>query len=224
MNITAIIPARGGSKAIPQKNIKLLCGKPLIAYTIEEAKKSKYISSIIVSTDDNEIKNVALKYGAKIHNRSPDTAKDDSPSEDALLECINSMPKQPDILVFLQCTSPFTTIKDIDGTIEKLIAEQADCAFAVTPFHYFLWSEDGNGINHDKRIRNLRQNKKPQYLEAGSVYVMKTNGFIKHKHRFFGKVSLYIMPKDRVFEIDEPWDFELAQIIMEKRNVCKNNS
>jgi len=212
MKIIAVIPARGGSKSIPKKNIKNLQGQPLIAYTINEAKKSKYISSVFVSTDDNEIEKVALEYGAYVHRRTAEVSQDDSSSESVLLQFLET--HDADTIVFLQCTSPFTTVEDIDGTIKKLIDEDADSALTVTPFHYFLWDRAGEGINHDKSFRPLRQEREDQFIETGAVYVMKVDGFKKAKHRFFGKTVMYEQPKERVFEIDEPFDFDLATLML----------
>ena len=129
---------------------------------------------------------------------------------------------EPDILIFLQCTSPLTAPEDIDGIIEALEREGADTALTVVPFHYFLWrrddSGDGLGINHDKRARPLRQDREPQYLESGAVYVMKADGFRQARHRFFGKTALYEMPAERRWEIDEPVDLEVAEVLLRSRS------
>jgi N-acylneuraminate cytidylyltransferase len=114
-----------------------------------------------------------------------------------------------------------TLPEDIDGTIQVLVDENADSALATTPFHYFLWqrSEEGDavGINHDKRKRLLRQQREPQFLETGAVYVMRTRGFLKAKHRFFGKIAMYVMPQEHCLEIDEPVDLQIAEMLMQKR-------
>lgn len=123
----------------------------------------------------------------------------------------------PDILVFLQCTSPLTLPEDIAGTIQTLQDQNADSALAATPFHYFLWkNHDGNaeGINHHKKYRPLRQERDPQYLETGAVYALRVEGFWQAKHRFFGKTALYTMPMERCFEIDEPIDLQIAEVLM----------
>lgn len=119
-NIVAIIPARGGSKGIPYKNIKLVGGKPLIAWNIIAAKKSKFIDDVYVSTDDEKISSIALSYGAKIINRPAELARDESSSESALLHAIGQINSEgvfPNEIVFLQCTSPLTTCEDIDNCI-----------------------------------------------------------------------------------------------------------
>jgi N-acylneuraminate cytidylyltransferase len=124
----------------------------------------------------------------------------------------------PDLVVFLQCTSPLTLAEDIDGTVQVLFDQEADSSVAVTPFHYFLWRWDANGdaigVNHDKRVRPLRQERDLQYLETGAVYVMRTKGFKEAGHRFFGKTAMYVMPPERCLEIDEPIDLRIAEVLM----------
>jgi YrbI family 3-deoxy-D-manno-octulosonate 8-phosphate phosphatase len=219
MECLAIIPARGGSKGIPRKNIIPIAGKPLITYNIEQARHSRYIHRVVVSTDDDEIADVARRYGAEIVRRPAEISGDSAPSESALLHVLQVLQQQdgyqPDLLVFLQCTSPLTLAEDIDGTIQALLSQRADTALAVIPFHYFLWRQEADGavgINHDRRVRSLRQEREPQYLETGAVYVMKVPDFLKVRHRFFGKTALYIMPAERRLEIDEPADLQIAEL------------
>ena len=219
-SILAIIPARGGSKGIPHKNLQLLAGRPLIAHTVENALKSSSINRVVVSTDDIEIASVARKYEAEVVPRPADISGDTASSEVALLHTLEQLNKEegyePDLIVFLQCTSPLTLPEDIDGTVTALLSEKADSALAVSPFHHFLWGRDNNGtvvsLNHDKRSRPLRQEQQAQYLETGAVYVMRTKGFKKAKHRFFGKTALYIIPRERCWEIDEPADLHIAEV------------
>ena len=227
--ILTVIPARGGSKGIPRKNVQLLAGKPLLAHTIETAKASPSIQRIIVSTDDPEIAMVASQYGAEVVWRPAEISGDNAPSELALLHALEHLERTegyiPDLLVFLQCTAPLTTAEDIEGTIQALVSQQADTALAVVPFHYFLWrvDETGNavGINHDKRVRPMRQEREPQYLEAGAVYVMRAEGFKRHRHRFFGKTVLYVMPAERRWEIDEPIDLTVAEVLLAEQRRSK---
>ncbi len=224
--ILAIIPARGGSKGIPRKNIHFLAGKPLLAHSIEAAQRTPSITRVAVSTDDEEIGVVTTQYGAEVIWRPAEISGDNASSESALLHALSFLEENenytPDILVFLQCTSPLTLSVDIEGTIQTLIREDADCALAVTPFHYFLWQSDdqGNtsGINHDKSKRLLRQEREPQYLETGAVYVMRADGFRKMKHRFFGKTVMYPMPHERTLEIDEPVDFKIAEMLVREQD------
>jgi N-acylneuraminate cytidylyltransferase len=127
----------------------------------------------------------------------------------------------PELTAFLQCTAPLTTPQDIDGTITSLVGASADTALAVTRSHSFLWrltSEgDASGINHDKSSRLRRQDLPPQFIETGSVYVMRTNGFRQHRHRFFGKTVLHELPHERCWEIDEPNDLLIADFLLRAR-------
>lgn len=227
--ILGIIPARGGSKSIPKKNLHLLAGKPLLTYVIEQAHLSRYVNRIVVSTDDPAIAAVAREYGAEVVMRPEELSNDTASSEAALLHTLDYLREsenyEPDIIVFMQCTSPLTLSEDIDGAVEVFLNEKADSALTVTPFHYFLWrcSEEGAvGINHDKFIRPLRQEREPQFLETGSIYVMRTAGFKNVKHRFFGKTVMYVIPQERCLEIDEPVDFLMAEVLLKYRDKEKD--
>ncbi|MDP2923779.1 MAG: acylneuraminate cytidylyltransferase family protein [Candidatus Omnitrophota bacterium] len=221
MEVIAIIPARGGSKGIPGKNVKLLVGKPLIAHTIEHALEASVISRIVVSTDNNEIANISREYGAEVILRPTEISGDVSPSELALLHAIEYLREkegyQPQITVFLQCTSPLITPEDIDNTVQLLLKTDADSALSVTPIHCFLWKineqREAVGINHDERIRLRRQDREKQYLETGAIYAMRTKGFLKAKYRFFGKIVLYEIPPERSLEIDKLIDFHIAETL-----------
>jgi N-acylneuraminate cytidylyltransferase len=221
----AIIPARGGSKGIPGKNLRPLVGQPLVAHTIEQAHQAHQVGRVIVSTDDPRIAAVSEQYGAEVIWRPAEISGDTASSESALLHALDFLKQSegyvPELLVFLQCTSPLTLAEDIDGTIRALLNESADSALTVTPFHYFLWRHNENGdavgINHDKRVRLLRQQREPEFIETGAVYVMRVEGFQKAKHRFFGKTAMYVMPPERRLEIDEPVDLQIAEVMMRER-------
>jgi len=182
------------------------------------------ITRVIVSTDDHEIAAVSKQYGAEVVWRPANISGDTASSEAALLHVLEHLKTteyyQPDLIIFLQCTSPLTTHEDIDGTIQVLLDEDADSAFTATPFHYFLWRKDQTGeaiaINHNKRRRPMRQEREPQYIETGAVYAMRTEGFLKAKHRFFGKTVMHITPPERHWEIDEPIDLKIAEILVKE--------
>jgi YrbI family 3-deoxy-D-manno-octulosonate 8-phosphate phosphatase len=236
MECLAIIPARGGSKGIPRKNVLPLAGKPLIAHNIEQARLARQVNRVVVSTDDPEIAAVVQRYGAEVVWRPAEISGDTASSESALLHVLESLRRsedyQPDLVAFLQCTSPLTLAEDIDGTIQALQDQEADTSLAVIPFHYFLWRIDpdqaggGNatGINHDKSVRPLRQEREPQYLETGAVYVMKAAGFEQARHRFFGKTALYVMPSERRLEIDEPVDFQIAEVLLRSQDQARRQA
>ncbi|ARU17041.1 acylneuraminate cytidylyltransferase [Croceicoccus marinus] len=219
MEILAIIPARGGSKGIPRKNVLPLAGKPLIAHNIAAALASRRVTRVVVSTDDEEIAATARAHGAEVVMRPDALAGDVARSEDALLHVLDTLEDaegyRPDAIAFLQCTSPLTAPDDIDGTLAALDEQNADSALAVVPFHYFLWSrgDDGSaeGINHDKSFRLMRQQRTPEFVETGAVYAMRTDGFRQAKFRFFGKTAMHEIPVEHWQEIDEPADFRIAE-------------
>ena len=152
-------------------------------------------------------------------------AGDGAPSEAALIHTLEHLKAtetyEPKLVVFLQCTSPLTSAMDIDGTIAAMQKEGADTAVAVVPFHYFLWERDrdgnGTGVNHDKSVRLLRQERPPEYLEAGAVYVMRAEPFLKAKHRFFGSTTLHEIPASHRWEIDDPVDLQIAELLLRAR-------
>ncbi len=208
-NLIAIIPARGGSKGIPGKNIIPVAGKPLIAYTIDAALRAESIERVFVSTDDAQIATVARQYGAEVIDRPAELSGDTASSESALLHALGTLSDLPDHFVFLQCTSPLTLPQDIDSTVQALVDRKADTAFTATRFHGFIWKQDEKdsaGVNHDKSIRLRRQDKEPEFLENGAVYVINTRGFLQNKHRFFGTTAIHEMPSERAPEIDDPID------------------
>lgn len=230
--IIAIIPARGGSKGVPRKNIRMVAGKPLLAWTITAALQSKTIDTVIVSTDDDEISCIAKHYGAEVIRRPTEISGDTASSESALLHVLNTLKERnidPELTVFLQATSPLTIAEDIDNCVARLEEMKADTAFTAKDFFYFIWKEekDGScdGINHDKKFRPRRQDRKPQYEENGAVYVMRTKGFLEKKHRFFGKTVLSLMPESRCFEIDTEFDLKIADRILREKdnNVIKSS-
>ena len=223
--ILAIIPARGGSKGIPGKNIKPLRGKPLIHYNIKAALESNLVARVVVSTDDEGIAKASRDSGAEVIMRPKSISGDKASSEDALIHVLNELKQKenyvPDVVVFLQCTSPLTLSEDIDGTVAVLNKENADSAFSASLFYHDVWRIDefgAEGINHNKSIRPMRQDREEQFLENGAIYVFNSEGFKKYCHRFFGKTVIYKMPVERTLEIDEPYDFIIAEYLMEQQS------
>ncbi len=220
MATIAIIPARGGSKGVPRKNVRLLADKPLIAHSILDAQEATSVDSVYVSTDDEEIARVSANYGAEIIHRPSELANDTASSESALIHALEQLEHQginPDLLVFLQCTSPIRTGLDIDQAIAKLKAEKADSLLSVSPSHRFLW-EEVNGvaqsINYDYRHRPRRQDMNPQYMENGSIYLFKPWVLKETGNRLGGKIALYMMSEMAAMEIDSVYDFEMLNFLM----------
>ncbi len=218
--VVAIIPARGGSKGVPGKNLRKVGGVPLVARSIEAASSSERIDAVYVTSDDPSILKLATECGAIAINRPLELARDESSSEDALVHAlllIEAGGDKPEIVVFLQCTSPFTTADDINALVDALNDETFDCSLTVSRDHSFLWrlSADGSGkgVNHDETaIRQRRQDREAQFRENGAGYAMRVGPFLERRHRFCGPVALVetLFPP---IEIDEPGDIELAEAL-----------
>ncbi|MGG6263559.1 cytidylyltransferase domain-containing protein [Leptolyngbya sp. AN03gr2] len=220
MTNIAIIPARGGSKGVPRKNVRCLMNVPLIAHSILDAKESKLVDRVYVSTDDPEIAEISSKYGAEIIDRPAEIAGDTASSESALLHALTKIEQsgvQPELIVFLQCTSPLRTGADLDRAIEQLRSEQSDSLLSVTPTHRFLWEQvDGvaKSINYDYRNRQRRQDMNPQFMENGSIYIFKPWVLKELGNRLGGKISLFVMREEQSWEIDSIADFEYIEFLL----------
>ena len=206
METIAIIPARGGSKGIPNKNIIDFADKPLIAWTIEQAKSSNLISEVYVSSDSQEILTVATNYGAKPILRPNDISGDNSSSESGLLHALDQMSEQPDLVVFLQVTSPLRKMDDIDNAINKLIKEKTDSLLSLTETQEFMWEEskgDFKPLTYDINSRCGHRYLKRLYYENGSIYVFKPEILRQYKNRLGGKKSIYLMEPWQRADIDD---------------------
>ena len=170
-SISAVILARGGSKGIPKKNLQEISGMSLVGRTISAAKSSKFLKGIYLSTDDSLIADEGKRSGATIIHRPAKISNDKASSEVGwlhALEEIQAINKQIDFLVFLQCTSPFTTGEDIDGCINALLNSNASCSISVIPDHSFVWAVNehgfGEGVNHDVSRQRLRRQDMAPYF------------------------------------------------------------
>ena len=221
----AIIPARGGSKGLPGKNIKNLLGKPMIAYTIEEALKSKYITEVIISTDCKEIEEVAVKYGAKSPFLRPeDLASDSAKAIDNYIYTIDRLNKEFDYdvkdFVVLQPTSPLRSVEDIDGAIELFKEKNADSIVSYTEEHHPIeWhkhlTEEGKFENiFNERLLN-RQEYRPSYFPNGAIYVFNYE-LIKNGLYYSNNSYAYIMPRHKSVDVDTLKDFQYAEFLIEQ--------
>jgi len=226
MNVLGVTLARGGSKGVPRKNIRPINGKPLLAYTIEEALKSKFINKYVVSTEDKEIAAVAREYGADVINRPEELADDDTPSIDAIKHALivsEDMWGSFDVVADLRCTNPLKTVEDIDGAIGKLINTGADVVVGVSKLedHHpsrikrifqdrlidFAWPEDPRG---------QRQDLKPDaYIRNGSIYIVRASAIMEGIH-FLGtdEIRPWIMPLERSVNVDTELDFKLIEVML----------
>ena len=210
----AVIPARGGSKGIPGKNLQHVGGLSLVARSVRAALASRRVERVVVSTDDDAIAAEAQAHGAEVVRRPAAIAGDTASSESALLHVLDTLEQQgplPPQLVFLQCTSPFTTSAQIDRVLAALEDPNINSAFAVAPWHGFLWRGDGRGINHDpQQPRQRRQDLEPAFLETGAIYAMATPTFRQSGSRFCAPWQPVVID-DSGPEIDTPADLALCR-------------
>ncbi len=222
--VLAVIPARGGSKRLPKKNILNLAGKPLIAWTIEEAKKSKYIDKLIVSTDSTEIAEISKKYGAEVpFIRPKELASDTASSIDVILHAINFFKNKGDTyeyIVLLQPTSPLRKVDDIDKAFEMINKDTKAVVSVCETEHSPLWS---NTLPNDlsmkdfikPEIKNKRSQDLPKYYRLnGAVYISDVEYLLDNNGFIGDETKAFIMPQSRSVDIDSGIDLNLAEIII----------
>jgi len=224
----AIIPARGGSKGIPKKNLKHFCGKPLIVWTIDQALKTKYVDSVWVSSDSTEILKISKKAGANVIVRPKSLSTDTSTSEFAWLHALDHIEQKissVDIIVGLQATNPIREPLDIENAIRKFQRTNADSLFTGSDIgNYFTWKKINKkliSINYNYKKRPRRQDFSKQFVENGSIYIFKPEILRKFNNRLGGKIEISLMDNWKSFDIDTLDDFELCETLM-KRYLLKN--
>lgn len=220
----AIIPARGGSKRLPQKNLLPVDGLPLIAHSVRHAVAANAVETVYVSTDHEEIARISAEHGATIIWRPAELAGSTASSESALLHALDEITREgkhaPELVVFLQCTSPVRADNDIDQAIAKLLQEKADSLLSVCDNKRFLWRHDKDSaisINYDFHARQREQDMAPQFQENGSIYITRTSLLRETGNRLGGKIALHLMDYWSSFQIDDPEDMELIEWIMQTR-------
>ncbi len=227
MNVLAIIPARGGSKGLPKKNIKPLGDKPLIAWSIDAAKESKKITKTIVSSDSDEIIKIAKQFGAEIPFKRPDDlASDTASTKDVLIHALNFYKSKNiyfDYLVLLQPTSPFRDSKMIDEMIDEMIEKDVDMVVSVKETsanpYYVLFEENNKGFLTKSKNANFtrRQDCPTVYEYNGSVYVIKIESLLKYNSLSFPKTIKYVMDNYHSVDIDNQFDFDFAEFLLNRR-------
>ncbi|MCK4733486.1 MAG: acylneuraminate cytidylyltransferase family protein [Methanophagales archaeon] len=230
MNTVAIIPARRGSKGIPRKNVKEFCGKPLIAYIIETALKVEELDRVIVSTEDNEIAEIAKRYGADIPFMRPEElARDETPTLSVLQHAVKYLEDKenykPDIVVLLYATSPLLKAERVSKAIKMLKEGEFDSVLSVEEDRGHYWIEkDGKHARLYPKAPKNRQFEKPLLKENGAIYVYKRDILMKDGKINSGKKGLLIMQEEESIDIDEPIDFEIAEFLMRRGEYAKNKN
>lgn len=226
--ILAIIPARGGSKGIPRKNIRMISGKPLIAHTIEEAKKSTLIDRIVVSTEDDEIANVSRQYGAEVVVRPKELARDETSTVPVLTHVVQFLEKtegyKPDYVLLIPATSPLRKKKHIEEAIQKIIDEKSDSLISVLYIYKHRYEISKNGkILPVTKDRKNRQERNPVIVENGVLYITQTE-LIKRGKIIGNKLSYYPMDAHASVNIDEPIDFKIAEHLLSEEQINEEHN
>ncbi|MFD1214628.1 cytidylyltransferase domain-containing protein, partial [Arthrobacter sp. GCM10027362] len=220
-DVLVVIPARGGSKGIPFKNLAPVAGRSLLARAVDAALAAPLVTGVVVSTDHPDIRAEALRCGAETVERPAELSGDAATSESAVLHVLGTRPAQPAVTVLLQCTSPFIDPADLNEAIRTVLDAEADVAFSAAEDHGFLWTVDGDGavaaVGHSADFRPRRQDREPQYRETGAFYAMRTEGFLARRHRFFGRLALQPVPAGDAVEIDAPEDLALVRALAGRR-------
>tara|TARA_Y100000022_G_C13141387_1_gene325134 strand:+ start:117 stop:803 length:687 start_codon:yes stop_codon:yes gene_type:complete len=221
-DIVAIIPARGGSKRIRDKNLYPLLKKPILQHSIEQAKKSKLLKDVFVSSDNNDILNFAKQNNCKTIIRPLNLADDFSSSEDALIhasEFIENNYFKINSIMMLQCTSPIRKSYDIDKAINLFYESKATSLISVVENKRFIWEQSKNklySLNYDYKNRPRTQNVNKQYMETGSIYITEKEYLLKTRNRLGGKIIPFIMNYITNFELDNIEDIKIIEWAMKE--------
>jgi CMP-N-acetylneuraminic acid synthetase len=224
-----IVPARGGSKAIPRKNLAVVANKPLIAWTVDVAMESDSLDRLVISTDDPEIAEIGKEFGAEAPFLRPaELATDTSTSMDVVLHVIEWFDVhenyRPDYILLLQPTSPLRTVTDIRQSIELLLAKQGDSLVSVCETHQHpLWMK---GVNEEGRLVDLcqqsavparRQDLPAVFALNGAIYLALRTFLLSERIFISDRTYAYVMPENRSLDVDTPWDLHLADLILRDR-------
>lgn len=227
--ILGVVPARGGSKAIPRKNLAVLANKPLIAWTLEVALESGSLDRLVISTDDPQIAEIGKKLGAEVPFLRPtELATDTSTSMDVILHAIrwfdDNERYQPDYVLLLQPTSPLRTVTDIRESIKLALAKRADSVVSVCETHLHpLWMK---GVNEEGRLVHLhpqsaaptrRQDLPSVFALNGAIYLALRTFLLSERTFVSDRTYAYVMPENRSLDVDTPWDLYLADLILRNR-------
>lgn len=215
-----VIPARGGSKGIPLKNLQAVGEDSLLARAVKASLAAPHVSAVLVSTDSELIAREAARYGAVVVRRPGEIAGDSASSESAVLHTLDAYEAGghllPDVTVLVQCTSPFINPGALNAAITRVLAGSEDVVFSATEDHSFSWTVDTAGahaVGHDPSHRLRRQDLPPSYRETGAFYAMNTAGLRAARNRFFGRIGIEAVPRIDSIEIDSPEDLAICRAI-----------
>jgi CMP-N,N'-diacetyllegionaminic acid synthase len=227
MRTAAIIPARGGSKGLKNKNIHPVAGLPLLGWSVLQALDAEHVDQVFVTTDDSAIAEVAREYGAEVIDRPQEISGDKATSESALLHALEVIAErhgaEPETVVFLQATSPLRKPGDIDRAIELFRRDGADSLISVTRADDLtIWEQRGeswNSVNFDYRNRGMRQDRPSQYIENGSIYLFTPSVLREFGNRIGQKLSVYPMEFWQTWEIDTIEEVDLVEFYLKSKGL-----
>ena len=224
--IISIIPARGGSKGIPKKNIYKINNKPLIAYTINEAKKSKFFKDVIVSTEDSEIEKISKKFHAQVLKRPKKLSTDNTPTNSVIINVIKQLETKGNIefdaIAILQPTSPLRTVNDIDNSIKIFLKNKCDSVMSVTKVHHpphWIYSINKRTLTKflKSKTRIFRRQDSPTLYQLNGAILIATKEFFLKKKEIGNNTIPYIMPQERSIDIDSFYDLKIASLILKNK-------
>jgi N-acylneuraminate cytidylyltransferase len=221
MTTVALVPLRGGSKGIKDKNIKLLFGKPLCSWVLEAASRAAEVDEVYVSTDSQKIASVveSLGLGVQVIER-PDFLATDSATTEAVVAHFLSV-VSPKVLITIQATSPLLQANDIDAAVLQFRKNDLDSLISINRLKQFLWNENGTPLNYDPTNRPRRQDFAGAIVENGAFYISKRSTIERSGSRIGGKVGFFEMSEEGRVEIDEAIDFEVAEVLLRARAICE---
>ena len=220
--ILAIIPARLGSKRIPKKNIRMLCGKPLIVYTIDAVKNSNQVTRFVVSTEDEGIAQISQSSGAEVIMRPSELARDESSTEDVIINVLEQLRNKeqyiPDLIILLQPTSPLRTTEDIDNAIHTFLTSSGDSLVSVTEYDhtpYWAFRIEKEVLKPEFTHGSLKrsQDVPKLYRPNGSIFITRVDTFLKKRSFYTNQIIPFVMPRERSIDIDDEFDFSFAEFL-----------
>lgn len=219
MRVLAVIPARGGSKGLPRKNLLLLAGEPLLVHTIRAAEAAPSLDRVVVSTDDDEIADIAQAAGAQVIRRPAELAQDDSPTEDAVIHALESLDERPGLVVTLEPTSPLRSARLIEECIHAAVVNEGTSVVTVTEDRSVFGRIEGGRFRHlqpgQPRLRQLRE---PLYRESSTVYVTPTERLLADRSVVAGPLVAVVVSEEEAVDVNTELDLVFAEALLARRN------
>lgn len=216
--VVALVPLRGGSKGIPKKNIKHIAGRPLCAWVLSAACNAQHLEAVYVSTESGEIKEVVCGLGLPVHiiDRPAELATDDATTESVMAHFAQCVP-HADTIVTIQATSPLLDSEHLDQALDAFFSDGYDSMLSAVRVKRFFWTDDCVPMNYSPASRPRRQEFKGTLMENGAFYITRRSLLEGSGSRLGGRIGIYEMPEDSATEIDDPADWQIVEILLERK-------